>query len=70
MTHISVWCVCVCVCDVCAFLFSSGQSTPYSPEGAALGGYGLDVQSHLGLRTAGENSFHKATQPKQCSGVD
>ncbi|XP_059389478.1 homeobox protein meis3-like [Carassius carassius] len=31
----------------------SGQSTPYSPEGAALGGYGLDAQSHLGLRTAG-----------------
>uniref|UniRef100_A0A672QW29 Homeobox protein meis3-like n=1 Tax=Sinocyclocheilus grahami TaxID=75366 RepID=A0A672QW29_SINGR len=31
----------------------SGQSAPYSPEGAALGGYGLDVQSHLGLRTAG-----------------
>uniref|UniRef100_A0A8C2ED17 Myeloid ecotropic viral integration site 3 n=1 Tax=Cyprinus carpio TaxID=7962 RepID=A0A8C2ED17_CYPCA len=31
----------------------SGQSAPYSPEGAALGGYGLDAQSHLGLRTAG-----------------
>lgn len=36
---------------------SSGQSAPYSPEGAALGGYGLDAQSHLGLRTAGENCF-------------
>ncbi|XP_016145706.1 homeobox protein meis3-like [Sinocyclocheilus grahami] len=31
----------------------TGQSDPYSPEGAALGGYGLDAQSHLGLRTAG-----------------
>ncbi|XP_034023746.1 homeobox protein Meis3 isoform X2 [Thalassophryne amazonica] len=30
----------------------SGQG-PYSPEGAALGGYGLDGQGHLGLRTAG-----------------
>ncbi|XP_033953568.1 homeobox protein Meis3 [Pseudochaenichthys georgianus] len=31
----------------------SGQGGPYSPEGAALGGYGLDGQVHLGLRTAG-----------------
>lgn len=31
----------------------SGQGGPYSPEGAALGGYGLDGQAHLGLRTAG-----------------
>ncbi|KAK1790130.1 hypothetical protein P4O66_013972, partial [Electrophorus voltai] len=31
----------------------SGQGAPYSPEGAALGGYGLDGQPHLGLRTAG-----------------
>uniref|UniRef100_A0A674N2X1 Myeloid ecotropic viral integration site 3 n=1 Tax=Takifugu rubripes TaxID=31033 RepID=A0A674N2X1_TAKRU len=31
----------------------SGQAGPYSPEGAALGGYGLDGQAHLGLRTAG-----------------
>ncbi|CAL8372246.1 unnamed protein product [Gadus morhua 'NCC'] len=30
----------------------SGQGGPYSPEGAALGGYGLDGQ-HLGLRAAG-----------------
>ena len=30
-----------------------GQGGPYSPEGAALGGYGLDGQAHLGLRTAG-----------------
>uniref|UniRef100_A0A8C5G604 Homeobox protein meis3-like n=1 Tax=Gouania willdenowi TaxID=441366 RepID=A0A8C5G604_GOUWI len=30
----------------------SGQGGPYSPEGAALGGYGLDGQAHLGLRTA------------------
>ncbi|KAK9520509.1 hypothetical protein VZT92_020390 [Zoarces viviparus] len=28
----------------------SGQGGPYSPEGAALGGYGLDGQAHLGLR--------------------
>lgn len=41
---------------VCVFL---GQSAPYSPEGAALGGYGLDAQSHLGLRTAGESRFCK-----------
>lgn len=31
----------------------TGQGGPYSPEGAALGGYGLDGQAHLGLRTAG-----------------
>lgn len=31
----------------------AGQGGPYSPEGAALGGYGLDAQAHLGLRTAG-----------------
>ncbi|XP_024001349.1 homeobox protein meis3-B-like [Salvelinus sp. IW2-2015] len=31
----------------------SGQGGPYSPEGAALGGYGLDGQAHLGLRAAG-----------------
>ncbi|XP_028274587.1 homeobox protein Meis3 [Parambassis ranga] len=31
----------------------SGQGGPYSPEGAALGSYGLDGQAHLGLRTAG-----------------
>uniref|UniRef100_A0A4W5QX25 Myeloid ecotropic viral integration site 3 n=1 Tax=Hucho hucho TaxID=62062 RepID=A0A4W5QX25_9TELE len=31
----------------------SGQSGPYSPEGAALGGYGLDGQAHLALRAAG-----------------
>lgn len=31
----------------------TGQGGSYSPEGAALGGYGLDGQSHLGLRTAG-----------------
>ena len=31
----------------------AGQGGPYSPEGAALGGYGLDGQAHLGLRTAG-----------------
>lgn len=31
----------------------TGQGGPYSPEGAALGGYGLDRQAHLGLRTAG-----------------
>lgn len=36
-----------CVCCV------AGQGGPYSPEGAALGGYGLDRQAHLGLRTAG-----------------
>ncbi|KAA8593770.1 hypothetical protein FQN60_004604, partial [Etheostoma spectabile] len=30
----------------------SGQGGPYSPEGAALGGYGLDGQAHIGLRTA------------------
>ncbi|XP_042561184.1 homeobox protein meis3-like isoform X1 [Clupea harengus] len=32
----------------------SGQGTPYSPEGAALGGYRLDEQAHLSLRTAGK----------------
>ncbi|XP_062408601.1 homeobox protein Meis3 [Sardina pilchardus] len=31
----------------------SGQGTPYSPEGAALGGYRLDEQAHLSLRAAG-----------------
>ncbi|KAJ7990181.1 hypothetical protein DPEC_G00297650 [Dallia pectoralis] len=31
----------------------SGQGGPYSPEGAALGGYGLKDQTHLGLRAAG-----------------
>ncbi|XP_023667863.1 homeobox protein Meis3 isoform X1 [Paramormyrops kingsleyae] len=31
----------------------SGQGAPYSPEGAAMGGYGLEGQPHLGLRTAG-----------------
>ncbi|XP_053508005.1 homeobox protein Meis3 [Ictalurus furcatus] len=31
----------------------SGQGAPYSPEGGALGGYGLESQPHLGLRTAG-----------------
>ncbi|KAI3354518.1 hypothetical protein L3Q82_019032, partial [Scortum barcoo] len=31
----------------------SGQGGPYSPEGAALGGYGLDGQAHLGLRSTG-----------------
>ncbi|TRY58044.1 hypothetical protein DNTS_022697 [Danionella cerebrum] len=31
----------------------SGQGGPYSPEAAALGGFSLDAQSHLGLRTAG-----------------
>lgn len=39
---------CVCVCCL------TGQGGPYSPEGAALGGYGLDGQAHLGLRTAGK----------------
>lgn len=34
---------------------ASGQGGPYSPEGAALGGYGLDRQAHLGLRTAGKD---------------
>lgn len=34
----------------------TGQAGPYSPEGAALGGYGLDGQAHLGLRTAGNDA--------------
>lgn len=34
----------------------TGQAGPYSPEGAALGGYGLDGQAHLGLRTAGKDT--------------
>jgi len=46
-------CVCVCVC--------LGQGAPYSPEGAALGGYGLDAQTHLGLRTAGESIAFKVS---------
>lgn len=42
---------CIYVSDgVCCL---TGQGGPYSPEGAALGGYGLDGQAHLGLRTAG-----------------
>lgn len=32
----------------------TGQGAPYSPDGGALGGYGLDSQPHLGLRTAGK----------------
>ncbi|KAI1894056.1 hypothetical protein AGOR_G00130060 [Albula goreensis] len=31
----------------------SGQGAPYSPEGAAMGGFGLDGQPHLGIRAAG-----------------
>uniref|UniRef100_A0A3B4ET54 Myeloid ecotropic viral integration site 3 n=3 Tax=Pseudocrenilabrinae TaxID=318546 RepID=A0A3B4ET54_9CICH len=38
----------------------SGQGGPYSPEGAALGGYGLDGQAHLGLRTAGTAELNTA----------
>lgn len=37
----------------------TGQGGPYSPEGAALGGYGLDGQAHLGLRTAGTVAFRE-----------
>lgn len=40
--------VCLCV--------HTGQGASYSPDGGALGGYGLDSQPHLGLRTAGK--FH------------
>uniref|UniRef100_A0A8C9WV97 Myeloid ecotropic viral integration site 3 n=1 Tax=Scleropages formosus TaxID=113540 RepID=A0A8C9WV97_SCLFO len=32
----------------------SGQGAPYSPDGATIAGFGLEGQSHLGLRTAGE----------------
>lgn len=38
----------------------TGQGGPYSPEGAALGGYGLDGQAHLGLRTAGTAELNTA----------
>lgn len=38
----------ICVCE------HTGQGAPYSPEGGALGGYGLESQPHLGLRTAGK----------------
>uniref|UniRef100_A0A8C9VW82 Myeloid ecotropic viral integration site 3 n=1 Tax=Scleropages formosus TaxID=113540 RepID=A0A8C9VW82_SCLFO len=31
----------------------SGQGAPYSPDGATIAGFGLEGQSHLGLRTAG-----------------
>ncbi|XP_036392317.1 homeobox protein Meis3 isoform X3 [Megalops cyprinoides] len=31
----------------------SGQGAPYSPEGAAMGGFGLEGQPHLGIRAAG-----------------
>lgn len=44
----------MCVCVL-------GQGAPYSPEGAALGGYGLDAQAHLGLRTAGETITFKVS---------
>ena len=44
----------VCVLGV------AGQGGPYSPEGAALGGYGLDGQ-HLGLRAAGKTETHTCT---------
>uniref|UniRef100_A0A8B9JFK1 Myeloid ecotropic viral integration site 3 n=1 Tax=Astyanax mexicanus TaxID=7994 RepID=A0A8B9JFK1_ASTMX len=37
---------------VCVYVYT-GQGAPYSPEGATLGGYGLEGQAHLGLRTAG-----------------
>lgn len=49
-----------CVCRL------AGQGGPYSPEGAALGGYSLDGQAHLGLRTAGrKNNTRQNTEVAQ-----
>lgn len=48
--------LCLMVCVMCHL---TGQGGPYSPEGAALGGYGLDGQAHLGLRTAGTVTFRE-----------